>query len=137
MTGVAGERVSPSLPQPSFGSSMPPPVQHFGGPAALSAMPPPMPGTGLTSRRSHPAPGQVPVAPAAVNRGREKSVLIAYLLWLSFGVVGAHHFYLGKAGRGVGYLLTCAWLTIGLWVDLFTLPGQVRRLNAERRAALR
>jgi len=53
------------------------------------------------------------------------------------GWFGAHHFYLGQSGRGVGYLLTCAWLTVGWWVDLFTLPSQVKRINFGRRAGLR
>ncbi|TNM37667.1 TM2 domain-containing protein [Nocardioides albidus] len=61
-----------------------------------------------------------------------KSLAIAYLLWLFLGIFGVHHFYLSKVGRGVGYLLTFAWCTIGWWIDLFTLPAQVRQVNLAR-----
>lgn len=61
----------------------------------------------------------------------EKSVGVAYLLWFFFGFFGIHQFYLGKTGRGVGYLLTLGWLTIGVWIDMFTLASQVRAVNNE------
>jgi TM2 domain-containing membrane protein YozV len=67
----------------------------------------------------------------------DKSVRMAYVLWFFLGLIGVHHFYIGKIGRGVGYLLTLAWFTIGWWVDLFTLASQVRRINIERRMGLR
>jgi TM2 domain-containing membrane protein YozV len=67
----------------------------------------------------------------------EKSVGVAYLLWFFLGFLGVHHFYLGKVGRGVGYLLTFGWFMIGLFVDLFTLPSQVKRINFERKVGLR
>lgn len=60
-----------------------------------------------------------------------KSVGVAYLWWLFFGALGAHQFYLGKVGRGVGYLLTLGWLGVGVIIDLFTLPSQVRQVNME------
>lgn len=59
----------------------------------------------------------------------QKSVGVAYLLWLFFGTFGAPSFYLGKTGRGVSMLLTLGWLFVGLFVDLFTLPRQVREVN--------
>ncbi|MGE0171033.1 TM2 domain-containing protein [Nocardioides sp.] len=67
----------------------------------------------------------------------DKSLGVAYVLWLFLGFFGVHHFYLGKVGRGIGYLLTFGWFMIGLLVDLFTLPSQVHRVNAERRMGLR
>jgi TM2 domain-containing membrane protein YozV len=67
----------------------------------------------------------------------EKSLGVAYLLWFFLGFLGVHHFYLGKVGRGVGYLLTFGWFMIGLFVDLFTLPAQVKRINYERKVGLR
>lgn len=66
-----------------------------------------------------------------------KSTGVTYLLWFFFGVLGIHQFYLGKTGRGVGYLLTLGWLTVAVWIDLFTIPSQVRRVNTERRVGLR
>jgi len=100
-------------------------------------MPPPVPGTGSSSHLLYRAP--VPVQ--AVNVGSypaaDKSVGVAYVLWFFVGLFGGHHFYLGNVGRGIGYLLTGAWLTIGLWIDLFTLPAQVKSVNAQRRAGRR
>ena len=66
-----------------------------------------------------------------------KDLGMAYLLWFFLGVIGVHQFYLGKTGRGVGYLLTLAWFGIGLLVDLFTLPSQVRTVNAQIRTGVR
>lgn len=63
-----------------------------------------------------------------------KSVGVAYLWLIFFGWLGAHHFYIGKIGRGVGYLLTFGWLGIGLIIDLFTLASQVRMANLLRQS---
>lgn len=59
-----------------------------------------------------------------------KSVGTAYLWWFLLGLVGGHQFYLGKIGRGIAYLLTIGFLGIGWFIDLFTLPSQVRMANA-------
>ncbi len=61
-----------------------------------------------------------------------KNLGVAYLLWFFLGILGIHHFYLGKVGRGLLWLLTGGLLGIGLLVDLFTLPSQVRQVNAQR-----
>ena len=61
-----------------------------------------------------------------------KDLAIAYILWFFLGVFGVHHFYLGKIGRGILYLLTGGVLGIMWLVDLFTLPSQVRMVNAQR-----
>lgn len=59
-------------------------------------------------------------------------VSTAYWLWFFFGALGVHHFYMGKTGRAVGYLLTLGWLTVGVWIDLFTIPRQIRKINTDR-----
>lgn len=90
----------------------------------------------ISSRGSSPSEGQSgPVSPSSLPV--DKSVGLAYVLWLFLGLIGVHHFYIGKVGRGIGYLLTLGWFTIGWWVDLFTLASQVRRRNMERRMGLR
>jgi TM2 domain-containing membrane protein YozV len=79
-----------------------------------------------------------------------KEVGIAYLFFLLLGGVGAHRFYLGRAGSAV--LLLCLWMggwllaalligipmiiAGGIWllVDLFILPSMVREENARRLA---
>lgn len=61
----------------------------------------------------------------------QKSTGTAYILWLFFGLFGGHQFYLGKTGRAVSYLFTLGWLTVGVWIDLFTMGSQVRAQNAK------
>jgi TM2 domain-containing membrane protein YozV len=58
-----------------------------------------------------------------------KNLAVAYLLCVFVGVLGLHYFYLGVTRRATLYLLTFGCLTIGVWIDLFTLPGEVRRVN--------
>ncbi|MGY6250486.1 TM2 domain-containing protein [Bosea thiooxidans] len=60
-----------------------------------------------------------------------KSTGIAYLLWLFLGFAGAHKFYLGRPMIGLLYLLTFGFLGVGMIVDLFTIPSQVRGANNE------
>lgn len=59
-----------------------------------------------------------------------KSKLVAYLLWLFLGLVGAHKFYLNKIPMGILYFFTFGLFGIGLLVDLFTLGNQVDLYNA-------
>ena len=60
-----------------------------------------------------------------------KETWVAYVLWFFLGFLGVHKFYLGKIGWGILYLLTCGIFGIGWFIDLFTLPWQVRRANEE------
>ena len=61
------------------------------------------------------------------------SVGTAYLLWLFFGFLGAHRFYLGKTGTGFLYLCTAGLAGFGLFFDLFLIPGMVRDANLRAR----
>src|ERR1700761_3738884 len=67
-----------------------------------------------------------------------KDELIAVLLALFLGGFGAHHFYMGRIGLGVVYLLFSwtgvTWI-IG-WVECFFMPGRVRMYNTVQAAAL-
>jgi TM2 domain-containing membrane protein YozV len=74
-----------------------------------------------------------------------KSTGVAYILWLLLGGIGAHKFYLNKAGMGILYIALGAlggffWLFLLGWIfhiplailmiiDLFTIPRQVRDAN--------
>jgi TM2 domain-containing membrane protein YozV len=60
----------------------------------------------------------------------------AYIFWLLLGVVGGHQFYMGKTGRGLLYLFTLGGFFILLFIDLFTIPSQVRAVNAQRMLGL-
>ncbi|MES1170989.1 MAG: TM2 domain-containing protein [Actinomycetota bacterium] len=68
-----------------------------------------------------------------------KKTGVAYLMMLfSFiGICGIQHFYLGKVGRGILWLLTLGVFGIGLIIDLFTLPAQTRQVNAQRAVGIR
>jgi hypothetical protein len=91
-----------------------------------------------------PAAAQAPSSPPAFDPAHPRSPLapplqpkevgIAYALMLFtlVGVAGIQHFYLGKVGRGVLWLLTFGLLGIGTIVDLFTLPSQTKTINARR-----
>lgn len=100
-------------------------------------MPPPAPGTGVSGQFQRAAPSPELASLQGAIQAGDKSVVVAYLLCVSLGWFGVHQFYIGKTARGVGYLVTLAWFTIGWFVDLFTLPAQVKRVNIERRAGLR
>jgi TM2 domain-containing membrane protein YozV len=66
-----------------------------------------------------------------------KSTGVAYVLWFLLGVFGVHQFYMGKIGRGILYLLTGGVFGIMWFIDLFTLPGQLRNVNAQRAVGIR
>ena len=64
---------------------------------------------------------------------------VAWLLLIFLGLLGAHRFYLGRAGSGV--LMILANLTviggfIWLFIDLFLLNGMVRHRREEVRDRL-
>ena len=92
---------------------------------ASAPVPPPTPA---------PAPAAAPVYVAAGYPGAKppKSLGVAYVLWFFLGIIGVHHFYMGKIGRGILWLLTLGLAGIGWLWDLFTLPGQMRQVNAQR-----
>lgn len=63
---------------------------------------------------------------------KETGIAYALMLFSFVGVCGVQHFYLGKIGRGVLWLLTLGLLGIGIIIDVFTLPQQVKNVNARR-----
>src|SRR5688572_29268495 len=98
----------------------------------------------MTAYPPAPPPQPQPVQPQVINvqspaqpglpplPQRELGVAYALMLFTFIGVAGIQHFYLGKIGRGVLWLLTFGLLGIGTIVDLFTLPSQTRTVNARR-----
>jgi len=60
---------------------------------------------------------------------KEKELWITYMLWLFFGLLGIHKFYLEKWIVGILYFFTCGFFFIGWFIDLFTIPSQVERYN--------
>ena len=59
----------------------------------------------------------------------ERNLVMAYILCVCFGYIGAHRFYLGHNGMGILYFLTFGFFGLGWFVDLFTLPDLVHRRN--------
>ncbi len=80
---------------------------------------------------------------------RERSAVVAYVLWFFLGHFGVHRFYLGRIGSGVCQLAlfliggATVWFLIGLiplgilwlwlFLDIFLIPGMTR--SEERRLA--
>lgn len=56
----------------------------------------------------------------------EKSLLVAYVLWLVFGLFGGHRYYLGRVG--IGFLMTITVGVFGVWwiIDAFLIPSMVK-----------
>ncbi len=63
-----------------------------------------------------------------------KSKGTAYLLWLVsfFGWLGFQHFYLGKVGKGIIWIITFGVFGFGSLIDLFTLGGAVDNYNTNQ-----
>ncbi len=68
------------------------------------------------------------------NNQSMKTKGTAYLLWFLsiFGWLGFHHFYMGKIGKGILWILTGGVFGIGSLIDLFTLGGQVESYNTKQ-----
>lgn len=59
----------------------------------------------------------------------KKSIIEAYLLWLIFGLLGAHHFYLRRTEFGIVYFFTFGLLGCGWLIDMFRMPYLVSETN--------
>lgn len=67
--------------------------------------------------------------------GVERSIVVAYALWMLWGALGVHRAYLGKFRSAALYFLTLGLLGMGWLYDGLTLPRQVARCNVRIRAA--
>ena len=70
----------------------------------------------------------------ALARGDERSVGMAYLLWLPvvFGFCGIHRLYTGRYLSGAIWLLTYGLCGVGQVIDLFFIPRMVEDHNRGR-----
>ena len=62
-------------------------------------------------------------ATAPADDFSDKSRVVALILCLLLGVFGAHHFYCGRVGIGILYLLTLGLFGIGWFVDLILIAA--------------
>ena len=58
-----------------------------------------------------------------------KDPVVAFCLNLFLGFWGIHHFYLGKIGHGIIYLLTFGFFGLFWFIDLFAVWGYTREVN--------
>ncbi|BAU26419.1 TM2 domain-containing membrane protein YozV [Aneurinibacillus soli] len=75
---------------------------------------------------------------------KKKSKTLAYLLWLFLGCWGAHRFYTGDVGLGVGMIVVwiisffLLFIPIIIWVivDVFLIGKRVDELNNQIEAQI-
>lgn len=61
-----------------------------------------------------------------------KSLLLTYVLWLAGGLLGAHHFYLGRDRHAFVWLMTLGgYFGIGWIRDLWRIPEYVKLANRD------
>jgi len=59
---------------------------------------------------------------------------LAWILLTFLGVFGVHRFYMGKVVTGIIFLLTGGLSGLGILFDLWTLNGQVSKINSQEEA---
>jgi len=91
----------------------------------------------VPTRQGFPAQGGLSSDARAILlfQANKKEPVVAYLLWLFLGLLGAHNFYLKRTGVAVaqliltltliGMLITFVWVI----VDAFLIPGWVTNQN--------
>ena len=60
---------------------------------------------------------------------KKKSTAATWLLWLFFGGLGGHRYYLGK--YGTAFVMTITLGCLGIWtlIDLFLINGMLKKEN--------
>ena len=59
-------------------------------------------------------------------QGEMKNSALAYVCWV---ILGCHYAYLGRWGMQVLFWITAGGLGVWAFIDLFRIPGLVRRYN--------
>mmetsp|Transcript_5447 Transcript_5447/g.10377 ORF Transcript_5447/g.10377 Transcript_5447/m.10377 type:complete len:359 (-) Transcript_5447:50-1126(-) len=68
---------------------------------------------------------------------QKKELWTTYLLWISAGLTGAHHFYLDRLVHGVLSMLTLNFLLCGWMLDALMIPFYVRGFNSRTAGSAR
>src|SRR3954454_13611721 len=66
---------------------------------------------------------------AAKSRSRQKSVGIAYVLWLLTGLIGGHRYYLGRTGTAMLQTFTLGGLGVWWLLDFFLIPRMAKTVS--------
>ena len=66
------------------------------------------------------------------GEGKQKYKNTAFVLWLFYGLLGAHKYYLGRKRMGIAYTCTFGFVGIGWLFDIFSLFIQVDVSNGLR-----
>ena len=61
---------------------------------------------------------------------KKKSTVVAWLLWLFFGGIGGHRYYLGNYGTAILMTLTLGCLGVWTFIDLFLMNGMLTKKNS-------
>ena len=64
-----------------------------------------------------------------VTQTSDKSKKTAIWLCIFLGIFGAHHFYVGRIGRGILYICTAGLFLFGWFVDLISIANGSFRDN--------
>lgn len=82
-----------------------------------------------------PTPMQAALAPFAAPMPGMRSEGLGYLCWIAclVGCNGIHRMYAGKWITGFLWFFTLGFLYIGQVIDLFLIPGMIRKANARIR----
>ena len=64
---------------------------------------------------------------------QKKTPGIAYALWFFLGVVGAHRFYAGDTGYGLGLLFTLGGFGVWALIDVAFIGRRIREINTQKR----
>lgn len=62
----------------------------------------------------------------------QRSLLVAYLLWIFFGIFGAHRYYLDDNNLGTMFLCTLGFFGIGWCIDGLLIADLVEHCNEMR-----
>ncbi|XP_059169252.1 uncharacterized protein LOC131951012, partial [Physella acuta] len=69
--------------------------------------------------------------PKIVRKYKKKSIYIAYLLYITGGIFGIHHWYLKRSAWSILYQITLGFLGLGCVLDFFRIPSLVSHANDE------
>lgn len=80
-------------------------------------------------------PAQIALAQSEYDDAK-KSKGVLYAFWFFLGAVGAHRFYVGDTGKGVGMLLTLGGLGFWALIDVFFIGRRLDEVNRQTKVQI-